>query len=235
LRLIPFGFLGGAVLWVLVRAVTERRFDAAGKRLLAGAALAFAVGNAVTVAAVGAPAYRDFAHVFARHSHTPAANQLGLTTLLSWTYGEEYNRFVDTRLTEPAEPWSRHQLQRRVERRPIWAVATLSATAVVVVSAAAGLSAAECAALSGLVLFCLLPMTSYDYIWLVFLVALAGRRPRVLPALLAFSVFSHVMFVFGTDDSVVEQHLIGSFVCLVLLVWIADVPALVRKWLPVPR
>jgi hypothetical protein len=232
LRLFPLGFLGGAIVWAIVKSVRERRLDADGKRLVAGAALAFTLGNAVTVAAVGTHAYRDFGRVFDRHSHTPSGNQLGLMTLLAYDVGQQ--NLVDGRLTEPSEPWTQRQLQRRVERRPIWAVATIFALGTVALSAVAGLSAAECAALSGLVLFCWLPMTSYDYTWLVVLVALAARRPKILPALLAFAVFSHVLILFGGVGSMLEQHLIGSALCVVLLVWAADVPWLYRRLVTPP-
>jgi hypothetical protein len=232
LRLFPFGFLGGAILWAIVKSVRERRVDADGKRLIAGAAIAFTLGNAVTVAAAGTHSYREFARVFDRHSHTPSGNQLGLITLLAYDVGQQ--NLVDARLTEPSEAWTQRQLQRRIERRPISAVATLFALGTVGLSALAGLSAAECAALSGLVLFCLLPMTSYDYTWLIVLVALAARRPKILPAFLAFAVFSHVLILFGGVDSMLEQHLIGSAVCLVLLVWAADVPGLYRRFVGSP-
>lgn len=231
LRLFPFGFVGGVGIWILVRALRERRVDISGRRFLAGAAIAFFVGNAATVAAVGAPAYGAFAKVFERHSHTPASNQLGLWTLLSWTAGEPNEKIVDTRLTEPTESWTHHQLQRRAERRPIWALATAAAVGVVVLSAAAGMSATECAAVSGLVLFCLLPMTSYDYTWLVVLVALAERRPKTLPALLAFAVFSQALQIFASDEVLPEQHLVGSVLCLALLVWVADLRGLVSPLL----
>jgi hypothetical protein len=228
LRLFPFGFLGGAILWAIVKSIKGRRFDADGKRLVAGTAIAFTLGNAVTVAAVGTHAYRDFGRVFERHSGSPAANQLGLMTVLAWEVGQD--NLADPRLTDPTEPWSKRQIQRATERRPIWAVATLLAVGAVGLSAVAGFSAAECAALAGLVLFCLLPMTSYDFAWLIVLAALAARKPKILPALLAFAVLSLVLFVFGGDNSIVEQHVIGSAVCLVLLVWAADVPWLYRRF-----
>lgn len=233
LRLFPFGFLGGAILWAIVKGVKERRFDPGAKRLVAGAAIVFTLGNAATVAALGTHAYRDFAHVFDRHSHTPSANQLGLMTLLASEPGQD--KLVDPRLTEPPEAWTNRQLQRRIERRPIWAVATLFALGIIVASAAAGLSAAECAALSGLVLFCLLPMTSYDYTWLVVLVALAERRPRILPGVLGFAVFSHAIMLFGGNDTLLEQHVVGSVACLVLLVWAADIPGLYRRFVGPPE
>jgi hypothetical protein len=232
LRLFPFGFLGGAVLWAIVKSIKERRIDPDGKRLVAGAALAFTLGNAITVAAVGTHSYRDFAHVFDRHSHTPSGNQLGLMTLLAYDVGQQ--TLVDTRLTEPSEPWTHRQLQRRIERRPIWAVTTLFAVGAVVLSAAAGYTAAECTALAGLVIFCLLPMTSYDYTWLVVLAAFAARRPKILPALLAFAVLSHVLILFGGEASMLEQHLIGSALCFAMLVWVADVPGLYRRFVGPP-
>jgi hypothetical protein len=222
--------VGGAVLWVLVRGVRAKKLEASGKRLIAGIAITFALGNAVACAAVGPGAYKSFAHVFNRHSHTPAANLLGLTNLLSWTESETDAQFVDPKLTESSEPWTHHQLERRIHRRPLWALAVLGSLAIVVVTALQGGSAAECAALSGLVLFCLLPMTSYDYTWLIVLVALARRRPQILKALLAFSVGSHALCLFAGEAAMTGYHLIGSVACAALLLYAADLRG-IMEWL----
>lgn len=228
LRLFPFAFVGGAVVWIGVDALRKKRIQGTGRRFLAGALLAFSLGNLATIAAVGIAPYREFAQVFDRHSHTPSNNQLGLTTLLSWTLGEDDHQFVDPTLTEPAEPWTHHQLDRRVERRPIWAAFVALSFAVVVLTALRGGTLAECAAVSGVLLFTLLPMTSYDYTWLVVLVALAGRRPRLLSYLLAFAVASLAFLVFGGEGTMQEQHYLGSIACAALLVYAADVRGLFR-------
>jgi hypothetical protein len=225
LRLFPFVFVGAVGLWAIVNAIKARRLDAAGRRFLAATALTCAVGITVAGAAVGFGSYRSFAHVFERHSHSPVVNHLGLSTLLSWTAGESSGSLIQPQLTNPFERWERHQLIRRTEQRPLWAFAVTVSLAVIVLSAWRGASAAECAALSGLLLYSALPMTSYDYTWLIVLVALAGRRPRILPALLAFAVFTHLLFVFGGDETEM-QHLLASATCAVLLAYSVEWRAL---------
>ena len=111
--------------------------------------------------------------------------------------------------TRAAQRWGRaqsHGLTTFPSRTP----------SVIVLSAWRGASAAECGALSGLLLFSALPMTSYDYTWLVMLVALAKSRPKILPALLAFALFTHLLFVMGGEE-MEAPHLVASLVCAVLL------------------
>jgi hypothetical protein len=216
LRLFPFVLVGGVGLWALVPLLRTRRLERAGRRFLAGTFITFALGVGVAGSAVGFGSFPAFARVFERHSSTPSANQLGFSKLLSWTAGE--GELADTRLTDPAEPWTHRQIQRSAERRPLWALSVVISLGVILLSVWQGATAAECGALSGLLLFSALPMTSYDYTWLVVLVALAHRRPHILPALLAFAVLSEVLFIFGTDDTMGGQHLIGSAACLCLLV-----------------
>ena len=218
LRLFPFVFVGAVGLWTLANAVKTRRFDATARRFLAGTVFTFVLGASVAGAAVGNDSYRAFSRVFERHAQSPVSNQLGLSTLLSWTAGESTDTLADAQLTNPFERWQNHQLLRRTEQRPLWAFAVVVSLGVVVLSAWRGASSAECAALAGPLLFAALPMTSYDYTWLVMLVALARGRPGLLPALLSFAVFSHLLFVFGGNE-MEAQHLLGSMACGLLLVW----------------
>jgi hypothetical protein len=216
LRLFPFVFVGAAGIWLIVNAIRERRISVAGRRFLAGAAIAFVVGVGAAGATVGFDSYSRFAHVFQRHSHSAMTNQFGLSTLLVWTAGEDPPDMLDARLTNPFEKWETTLLRHRVERRPLWAVGVIVSLAVIVLSAAGGASAAECVALAGLLLFSTLPMTSYDYTWVVVLVALARSRPVVLPALLSFAVFTLLLFVVG-GEAMGTQHVLGSIACLVML------------------
>jgi hypothetical protein len=236
LRLFPFVFVGAVGLWAIVNAIKARRFDAAGRRFLAGTAVTFALGVTVAGYAVGSDAYRGFARVFERHSHSPVSNQLGLSTLLSWTAGESTQTLANPQLTNPFERWEKHQLLRRTEQRPLWAFAVAISLGVIVLSAWRGASAAECGALSGLLLFSALPMTSYDYTWLVMLVALAKSRPKILPALLAFALFTHLLFVMGGNE-MEAQHLLASLVCAILLAaavpWRALWDDIVRRVAPI--
>ena len=217
LRLFPFVFVGAVGLGAIVQAVRYRRLEASARRFLAGTALTFALGTTVAGASIGFPAYRSFLHVFERHSHSPLSNQLGLSTLLSWTAGENTESLLDPRLTNPYERWQNHRLTRTTERLPLWGFAVTLSLVPIVILAWTGAGAAECGALAGLLLFTALPMTSYDYTWLVVLVALAERRPRVLPAILAFALFTQALFVFG-GETTEAQHLVGSCACLALLV-----------------
>jgi hypothetical protein len=219
LRLFPFVFVGAIGLGAIVQAIRHRRFESWAKRFLAGTALTFAIGTAAAGASVGFAAYGNFAHVFERHSHSPLSNQLGLSTLLSFTAGESTDSLVDARLTNPFERWQNHRMRRIMERRPLWALAVSISLGVIVFAAWGGASAAECGALSALLLFSALPMTSYDYTWLVVLVALGEKRPRVLPLLLAFALFTEALFVFG-GETIEAQHLLGSLACLLLLLTI---------------
>lgn len=221
LRLFPFVFVGAVGLWTIVNAVKARRFDPAERRFLAGTVVAFALGVTAAGAAVGFNSYRGFAHVFERHAQSPVANHLGLSMLLQWKAGESIEPMTDIQLTNPFERWENHQLTRRIEQRPFWAFAVVISLAIIVLSAWRGATAAECVALAGPLLFCALPMTSYDYTWLVVLVALGQSRPKILPGLLAFALFTHLLFVFG-GEAMETQHLLGSAACAILLV--ASVP-----------
>jgi hypothetical protein len=218
LRIFPFVFVGAVGLFTIVNAWKLRRLDAAGRRFLAGVTVTLALGTTAAGAAVGPGAFGSFARVFERHAQSPAANHLGLSTLLSWTAGESTTTLAAPELTNPFERWQKHQLRRRSEQRPLWALAVAVSLSVIVLSASRGATAAECAALSGLLLYSALPMTSYDYTWLVVLVALAKQKAGILPALLGFALFTHLLFFFGGEELETE-HLLGSLACGALLVY----------------
>jgi hypothetical protein len=215
LRLFPFVFVGAVGLWALVRAVRTRRFDKTVRHYFAGFAVTMVVGLITAGVAVGFPAYREFAQVFQRHSSTPAANEIGLSSLLAWQADDAP---PDPHLTDPTESWTNDNLHHRIERRPLWALAVTVSLGVIVLAAWHGATPVVCAALSGLLLFSLLPMTSYDYGWLVLLIALAKWRPTTLPRLVAFATFTQALSLFGGMGTMLAQHLFYSVVCGVLLV-----------------
>jgi hypothetical protein len=233
LRLFPFVFVGAVGLWVIIGAVRERRLSLPGRNFLAGTALTCVLFVSAAGAAVGFGAYPRFAHVFERHSHSAMTNQFGLTTVLSYTAGESSVEMHDPKLTNGFERWEHHYMRHRVERRPLWALGVVVSLGVIVLSVIRGASAADCVALSGLLLFSALPMTSYDYTWLALLVALGRVRPRVLPSLLAFTVFTLALFVFG-GDAMETQHVLGSIGCAVLLAQLVPWRELFRMLLPPP-
>jgi hypothetical protein len=218
LRLFPFVFVGAVGLHLLVGAVRERRLNDVARRFFAGVAVTFALGAGIAGIAVGFDAYPRFAHVFERHSHSALTNQLGLTTALTWTAGEQSQDLANPQLTNPFERWEAHQLRHRTERRPVWAFAVGVSLAVLVLSAVRGVTLPETVALSGLLVFSALPMTSYDYTWLVLLVAFARGTPRMLPAVLAFALFTLGLFVFG-GEAMETQHVIASLACGALLAY----------------
>jgi hypothetical protein len=180
LRLFPFGFLGGAILWAIVKSIKERRLDADGKRLVAGAAIAFTLGNALTVAAVGTHRYHDFAHVFDRHSHSRRGIS-SATTLLAWERQEmPLTRLRAEQLDAPPAS-AAHRTTAHLGRRDARCSGVVAA-----------LPPPGC--LGGVrrpigarsVSVC--PMTSYDYTWLV--VRRARRSSAEDPASpLGFAVF----------------------------------------------
>jgi len=209
-------FVGGVFLWVLVGVAKKRRLEPGAKRFVLGAACAGVLGLVTAGAAVGFSSYPAFSRVVVRHSSIPLTNHMGLPTLLGWSAGESTDSLADNHLTDPYEHWLRAEMLHRSERRPLWYLALAVSIAVIAGAAWRGASASTCAALSGPLLFTLLPMTSYDYSWLVVLVALAETRQRVLVALLSFALFTQVLWVFG-GDTMETQHLVLSAACAALL------------------
>ena len=134
---------------------------------------------------MGPHAYKEFVQVFKRHSGEVSSNEIGLSILLGLSAD---NSPLDPRLTDPSEAWENDQAHHRAERRPLWAFAVGVSLVVLVAATWQGATPAVCAALSGLLLYSLLPMTSYDYSWLVLLIALAASRPSVLPRLIVFAL-----------------------------------------------
>ncbi len=229
LRLFPFMFVFGAVVWALVTMWRHGWSNGPARKLLVGAGATLLVGTAGAGAVVGFHSYRDFAHVIERHSSTPLANQIGLSTLLAWRAGNMSTDLEDGRLTDPFERWESAQLRHRVEERPLWALAMTASVAVIVLAAWQGASAAVCAALAGLVLFSALPMTSYDYSWVVMLVALSRLRPRLPFLLVAFALFTQIAFVFGGDATLEGQHLFASLACGALLLYAVPMRAILER------
>jgi hypothetical protein len=230
LRLFPFVFVGGVGIWLFVGVISKKRLETDAKRFLLGGALALSLGVVTAGVAVGFGSYKDFSYVFVRHSSTPLSNHVGLSTLLGWSAGESSDSLADAHLTNPFEKWEAAEMRHRVERRPIWLTAIAISLAVIAMAAWRGAPAVVCASLAGLLVFAALPMTSYDYTWLIALIALAERRWRVGAAVLAFAVFTQVLFVFG-GDTMEAQHLWISVACGVLLVYVAPW----KELFPVPE
>lgn len=219
LRLFPFVFVGAAGLWVLVRWIRAKRLDATGRRGLAAVALALAIGIPIGAFANGWSSYPAFYKVMRRHASTPLANQMGLPSMLGFRADLRSTLLEKPRLTDPMEVWRAEVMLNRKRQLPLWGFGILVSLGLVAWAAYRGATIWETAALGGPLLFSLLPMTSYDYIWLALLVALADRRRARGGALVAFALLTQVLYLFLPDTEV--RHFLYSLGCLGLLGWLS--------------
>jgi hypothetical protein len=216
LRLFPLVFVGGAGLYVLAGWIRKRSLSGSGARTLAAVALALALGIPAAGLAVGFDAYPDFVRVMQRHAGTPLTNHIGLQTLLGARAGQTSEVMADANLTDPYEPWLAQQRNNRRERRPLWIAATALSLAFCGWVAWRRRPIWECAMLGAPLLFCLLPMTSYDYMWLALLAVLAEHRTRRGSWLIGYALFTQLVTSFQPNGEV--HHIYYTVGCLALLV-----------------
>jgi hypothetical protein len=102
LRVFPVGFfaaLGMRLLWILWK---ERRVDAAGVRIVAGAALAVLLLVPVsTVVSGGSKAWAEFVRNTAKHADTPLTNYMGLKTVTGFRWETRQKVTFDPTLADP--------------------------------------------------------------------------------------------------------------------------------------
>jgi len=214
LRLFPIVFLGGAGLWVIARWVRSRELDSRGRRALGGVLVALIVGIPLGAITGGFNAYPEFVRVVERHSATPLTNQIGLQKLLGARASS--GPVHDQTLTDPSEPWIALQHQTLKERRSLWIAAVIACLAFSGWIAWRGRPIWECTVLAGPLLFCLLPMTSYDYVWVALLVVLAASRPRIGPWVVGFALATQI--IANYQPEVEAQHLYDNVAFVVLIV-----------------
>jgi hypothetical protein len=140
---------------------------------------------------------------------------MSLPSLLGFRAGQGTLDLVDERLTDMDQVWKEQHLINRAELRPLWWFAIAVSLGVVMWLAHRGAPLWQCAVLAGPLLFSLQPLTSYDYIWLIALSALATSRRRAI-WLVGYTGFTVAVGVVFSDMD--RQHLWFSLGALALLV-----------------
>ncbi|MDH5674763.1 MAG: discoidin domain-containing protein [Myxococcales bacterium] len=231
LRLFPFVFLGALGLYMLVRALRSRRILPEDRQVVLSATLTLALGFSAAGMVNGFASNSDFARVMERHSDTPLANHMGLSTVLGFRFGQSIQTLSDASLSEPHDPWKKRQLLNRKDNRPLWALSILLSLALIVAGAARGVPLWQAPSLGGPLLFAALPMTSYDYIWLILLIPLVLDNAKRSAALVGFVTFLQATAIFQPDLE--SRHYVYSFGCLLFLIWL--VRDLILDWQRAPE
>lgn len=180
LRLFPLALLAGPALWVL-RSRRRPRDRPAAVALFCGSILAIVLGTTLSLLALGPEAHADFVENSRLHAQVPSVNFMGMATLAR--AGEEPRAEADDSGTVEASL-----------RAVLWAATLLAAGLWLVrVARSAGVEPWQALVLSSPIVFATVPLSSYDYAWLVLLVPLAVRSRPTLATLLAFVVASNLI------------------------------------------
>ncbi|MBM4363753.1 MAG: hypothetical protein FJ104_13820, partial [Deltaproteobacteria bacterium] len=218
LRLFPILFLGAGGLWVLGQIVARRSFSGELRRSVGVVAVTAALGLGFGAAANGVSSYSGFADVVTRHSGTPLGNHMGLASLLSAKQGHFTDNLRDTTLTDPFEVWSATQRRNRDERRPLQLAVLGIAAGYLVWAIRRGASLDQAIALGGPLVFAAIPLTSYDYVWVLLLAPLVVGEPR---RLVAWAGFAWGLLFLATAVTDIElQHFYDNVFCLAFLIWL---------------
>ncbi|MCP3957840.1 MAG: hypothetical protein GY719_08310 [bacterium] len=185
LRLFPIVFFVGLALWAW--AAWHR-----GRRRVAGSiALGFAatlvVGLALPSLAYGPGVYGDFFDNTRTHAGTPPWNHMGLGVVAS--AGLDGSILAPP----PAEEDAQSAATDRGWRRLGWVAGILVALLWLIWALQQQREAWETLAMTAPLLFAGLPLSSYDYVWLVVLTPFAALRRARLAALLGFAVLTNFL------------------------------------------
>ena len=195
LRVFPGCLLAGVTLGAAWRMARERslRLRPAELRFAAGAAIALALGFALSSAATGGPSrWLEFAERSRVQLATPLANHVGLVTALSYDAGARSELARDSSLEDPMARWKEARRERFAERRVVFA-ALVIAFAVLLARAAAAQPLWVGVALGAALVPVALELTGYYWSLLLVLAFLGERRPWIGPALCLFGISGYAV------------------------------------------
>ena len=213
LRVFPGFLLAGVALGAAWRLARERslRLRPAELRFAAGAAIALALGFAVSSAATGGPSrWLEFSERSRIQLATPLANHVGLVTALSYDPASRSAVARDPSLEDPMARWKEARRERFAERRGVFA-AIVAAFGLLLARAAAGQPLWIGAALGAALVPVALELTGYYWSLLLILAFLGERRPALGPALCLFGISGYAVSELWhwTDEIHVAVSLLG--------------------------
>ncbi len=209
MRLFPGVLLAGPAIWAL-RSFVDRRHAPAAARLALGAAAAILAGAAIPAMIYGADVYAQFFANTRIHAGVPPSNHLGLGALVSAGLDESV---LGLPSAAPAEGTPGTSF---IVRRFAWLAGVLAALAFLIWAQRREREPWEGLVLAAPLLFCTLPLSSYDYVWLVVLVPVAVTSRLRLATLLGFVALTNLFPEFVAESK--AQYLAVSAALLVVLV-----------------
>jgi hypothetical protein len=120
LRVFPAIFFAGIGVVAVVYFLKHKRFAKHHLRVFLGAALATVVLVSASVAVTGADAYVAFAQHIRLHHRTPATNNMGLSTLLSFTPAGRADLTRDPKALDEFGKWAEAHSNALERRRPAY-------------------------------------------------------------------------------------------------------------------
>ncbi len=119
LRLFPAVFVVGPLLLIARSARAKRRLARPHARFLAGGIVASLVLVVFAAVAVGPRAFQEFAAHIRVHESVPAANQMGVPTILMHDLDGAQDASLDALAPDPVAKWRSMRVERLRELRPV--------------------------------------------------------------------------------------------------------------------
>ncbi len=203
LRLFPLLFLVGPALWV-VKTLGRQR-ERAVPLIAAGVASALLLGVAIPAVLYGTDVYGAFFANSRLHAQVPSVNYMGLGVLAS--AGMERSA-LSPAAESPNLTW----------RRAGWLAGLLAAAAWLVFAVRRERDPWQTIPGAAPLVFAAIPLSCYDYAWLVVLIPLAVRSRILLATLLGFAALSNLVQEF-LDEGRSTYLVLSAGVLIVLVVF----------------
>ncbi len=207
LRLFPLVLLAGPVVWA-IRAWLQGQKDAAERKvatkLVVGVAVTLIVGLLLPAIVYGFDVYSEFFDNSRIHATVPPSNHMGFGVLAS--AGLEGSAFTAT------TPWRLVAWLLALGGSFVWLAWALSRPR----ESHRPRQPWETVAMSAPLLFASIPLSSYDYVWLVILAPLAVQSRTRLLTLLGFVAFTNFLPEIAPEGKVF--YLLASAGLLIVLI-----------------
>ncbi len=227
LRIFPAIFFAGIGLVTLVHYFEHKRFAKHHLRVFAGAAAATALLGMASVAVAGPESYVGFVEHIELHHRTPATNNMGLSTILSFTPDGRAELTRDPKALDEFGKWVDVHTNALERRRPAY-LALNAFIALIFFMAVRRVKTLWIAMALSVVFVCSLPTLSSYYYSFFLVPALLGKVSLRLRLLTLFAAgMSAVLLLpgrisFQFDDRFTLQSLV--FLCYAFALVVAFLP-----------
>jgi hypothetical protein len=222
LRIFPGFVIGALILRWLWRGIRQKDWQppAASKRTVLAFALTLVAGFAISSATFGPKSWVGFVKNSEKHLSTPLTNNMGLKSIVGWSWDTRASLMRDNRLVDPFHTWKVERRNMYKKRMPLF-LALLAGFFVLFAYVAAGADETTTLILGISLIVCSAELTSYYY---SFMLGFAFLWPRYKPVALLLAMASAsttvIMWCIGGEDDSCILISVVYLVFILLTMWL---------------